>query len=98
MKTGIKLIAQERKEQIEVHGYDVSNDLDYGNGELVKAALFSINPDVFEAPINWDDWFRENLLSKRNDRVECLKIAGAFIAAEIDRILLTKENNNEHHN
>jgi len=45
MKTGIELIAKERQEQIEKHGYDLAHDLNYKNDELIKAALAYIHCD-----------------------------------------------------
>jgi hypothetical protein len=87
MKTGIELIAQERAEQIEKHGFDVENDKDYAHNELIKAALFAINPYQFEWPYYWDEEFRTKIRNKPND-IERLKVAGALIAAEIDRLNL----------
>lgn len=85
MKTGVELIAEERQEQIEKHGFDIQNDEDYSQNELIKAALFAINPDQFEWPYHWGQVFRSKIKNKPN-AVERLKIAGALIAAEIDRI------------
>lgn len=85
MKTGIELIAEERKEQIEKHGWDLTNNIDYVNGELIKAALFAINPDQFEWPFYWQEKFRNKILAKT--KIERLRIAGALIAAEMDRTL-----------
>jgi len=90
MNTGIQLIAEERKEQIEKHGFDVSRDTHYSDNELIKAALFCINSDVFEWPFYWDEEYRIKILSKE-DPVERWKIAGAFIAAHIDRHLLIEQ-------
>lgn len=83
MLTGIELITQERKEQIEKHGFDVSIDADYNSNELTKAALFCIDPTNFEWPFHWDPKFRNKILN--NDKIDRLKKAGAFIAAAIDR-------------
>lgn len=88
MKTGIELIAQERQEQIEKHGWDLSNDADYGKGELIDAARFSLTPGKqFLWP--WHDFgigthFKEKIEKKQ--RLQQLIVAGAFIAAEIDRL------------
>ena len=90
MKTGVELIAEERQEQIEKHGFDVKNDADYSHNELIKAAQFAINPDQFEWPFYWQEEFRTKILNKTN-AVERLKVAGALIAAEIDRIQLREE-------
>ena len=85
MKSGIELIAEERREQIEKHGFDVTQDEFYSENELIKAALFAINPNQFEWPFYWQEKFRRKIIDKPN-AIERLKIAGAFIAAEIDRI------------
>jgi len=84
MKTGIELIAQERQEQIEKHGWDLKSDQDYSKNELIKAALFCLNSNNFEWPFYWDEKFRNKILDK--DKIGQLKVAGAFIAAEIDRL------------
>ena len=83
-KTGIELISEERNEQIEKHGWSIENDSDYGSGQLLKAALFCINQTLFEWPWNWTEQFRKKII--QNDRISQLKKAGAFIAAEIDRL------------
>lgn len=84
MKTGIELIAEERQEQIEKHGWDLRNDSDYKDEELLKAALFCIDQKRFEWPFGWIVNFRSKII--RKSRVDQLKVAGALIAAEIDRL------------
>ena len=84
MKTGIELIAKERKEQIEKHGYDAENDAECNDNELIKGALFAINPNQFEWPYEWGDSHMRTINKKC--KVERLAVAGAFIAAEIDRL------------
>src|SRR5687768_4545537 len=93
MKTGAELIAEERREQIEKHGFDIKNDEHYSNNELIKAALFCINPYQFEWPFYWGESFRDKILAKQ-DITDRLKVAGALIAADIDRrqCLAVKEN------
>lgn len=93
MKTGIELIAEERQEQIEKHGFDVNRDTKYyQNQELIQAALFciaqrdnmwpiSIN---IHWPLTWDEELKTKIENK--DRVNQLRVAGALIAAEIDRL------------
>jgi len=94
MKSGIELIAEERQEQIEKHGFSVEDDAEYyQKNELIKAALFCIDNSVFEWPFYWQEKFRDKILNKR-DQIERLKIAGALIAAEIDR-LQNKPNDRE---
>lgn len=84
MKTGIELITKEREEQIEKHGFDAEIDKFYLDNELIKAALYAINPKQFEFPFEWDKCYRDKIRFK--SRIEQLKVAGAFIAAEIDRL------------
>ena len=95
MKTGIELIAQERAEQIEKHGYTLESDLKYKTGELKLLAEYLMKgPDDAEADslrewLTGNDRFTEAFISKLDSkkRVEKLTIAGAFIAAQIDRII-----------
>ena len=91
-KTGIELIAAERQEQIDKHGFNVEGDKHYLNGELVQAAKFCITLDVKDYPKNWDAWFlfsvgqKRKRLSNKDFSIEMAKIGGAFFAAEIDRL------------
>lgn len=85
--TGIELISQERREQIEKHSF--SQDYTYVNEELLKASLFCIDQKRFEWPFGWGAHFRLKIVNK--SRVDQLKVAGAFIAAEIDRLQGLKE-------
>ena len=45
MKTGVELIAIERKRQIEELGYDYTNDTFYGNEQLAKAGACYALPE-----------------------------------------------------
>lgn len=81
--TGIELIAQERYEQINKHGFNES-DKDYDEEELIQAAIYALNPMIYTWPNGWGSHFGMKILEK--DRVGQLKVAGALIAAEIDRI------------
>jgi hypothetical protein len=85
MKTGIELIAEERKEQIEKHGFTAEKDAQYVNCELEQGALHAIEPSMFRSPENWGSWFEEKMKGK--DEVERLIVAGALIAAAIDRLM-----------
>jgi len=83
--TGAQLIAKARQEQIEKHGRTHDLDrLENGKTEIIAAA-------VAIAASNLDFWPEalahqvfENILKK--SRIEQLAIAGALIAAEIDRL------------
>lgn len=97
MKTGIELIAIERKEQIEKHGRTVEQDVKNNiNGELSFAAALLCCPDPpsmgctavnnYSCPAKWDIAIWTKIIKKPYK--ERLIIAGAFIAAELDRINL----------
>jgi hypothetical protein len=91
--TGIELIAKERQEQIEKHGFSPKHDMDiyHLNGELRLAAeyLISSNENPYY-PDNWDEKYKNKFDSKTY--IERLATAGALLAAEIDRIVtLTNE-------
>jgi len=90
--TGIELIAKERQEQIKKHGRTINNDIAENTGDQLRKAACGLlienasNPDIMKAllPINWDEkiWFK---MCKKPLK-ERLIIAGALIAAELDRI------------
>lgn len=98
MKTGIELIAQERREQIEKHGRTV--ELDFANnnrGEMLEAAmalmeegLMDIEKEVLR-PDGWDQNIWNKMMSK--PQKERLIIAGALLAAEIDRLNALSDDN-----
>lgn len=87
MKSGIELIAIERQEQIDKHSRSVFSDIrDNSNKELSRAAheLLHDEPRMNGFPSNWDASIVSGMIGKSyRDR---LIIAGAFIAAEIDRL------------
>ena len=88
MKTGIELIAIERQEQIEKHGrtihYDIENNTD---SQLQLGAEALLDNDFDKFPALWDDAICYKMLEK--SLKERLIIAGALIAAEIDRLQAT---------
>lgn len=92
---GVQLIDMERKEQIEKHGYDVldsSNKIYYEHEQLINAALYALTLNEDYYPKSWgDEWhmkmaIKSNTMPFKEWRIERLKIAGALIAAEIDRL------------
>lgn len=97
-KTGIELIAIEREEQINKHGFDLSKDEFYKNGEIGDVVLCLVLDKYDLYPESWGKWFIDKIeskrkrMSKKDFDIERLKIAGALIAAEIDRL---QHNNNE---
>lgn len=98
MKSGIELIAVERQEQIEKHGRTAETDELFNAGyQLCKGAsslLFSptdegldlMSADLFR-PKGWNKDIWDKMLGKPYK--ERLIIAGALIAAEIDRLQVT---------
>lgn len=98
-KTGIELIAQERQEQIEKHGWDAEHDAYNDNKELIQACLFCLDHytgpgsglmTYKDWPMGWLSMFKDKILKK--DDIGKLKVAGAFIAAEIDRLQAQSSN------
>ena len=91
--TGIEMIAKERQEQIEKHGRTVDNDVIENNHyQLSEAAglLTALDMDDFQVtsaeccPVDWDEKIWEKMFNKSYE--ERLVIAGALIAAELDRL------------
>ncbi|MEI6752373.1 MAG: hypothetical protein WCK78_04325 [Paludibacter sp.] len=90
MKTGIELISEERKRQIEKEGWTSTHDNQHVNNELaIVASLYALPNGQREItvrsrwPETWDyEWWKPT----PENRVKELQKAGALIAAEIDRI------------
>lgn len=91
-KSGIELIAQERKEQIEKHGFDTEHDNKNSNRELVKAAIYLLTKRANYFPETWDEKYLDAF--KQKEGIEAMKVAGALIAAEIDRLQTIIDNPN----
>jgi hypothetical protein len=84
MATGIELIAKERAEQMNKHKRTIEKDrIENPNGELLQGAMALFN-EQRNFPKKWDF----GICCKMNDKSykERLIIAGALIAAEIDRL------------
>ena len=95
--TGIDFIAEERQRQIDEEGWTINHDVRHRTGQLVEAAIAyaaqSINIEVRRVTIGtlrhiysdlwpWDKTFDKR---KKHAPLRCLVIAGALLAAEIDR-------------
>jgi len=89
------LIALERDEQLEKHGFSIEKDRKYYlNNELLWATLcclmqdpnLKVHPGTADElwPPNWGEEYLEKIKAK--DRIGQLKVAGALIAAELDRL------------
>ena len=84
--TGIEVIAKERAEQLSKHHYTIGKDFKFNDdGQLRQGALFLLTEDYGSSvPKCWDeDIFKKMKNKSLKDR---LAIAGALIAAEIDRL------------
>lgn len=99
MKTGIELIAEERVEQINKHGRTIYRDVMENKSEQLSfgAALLTcpnplsmgFNPNSENGrPEGWDSKIWNKMMLKPYK--ERLIIAGALIAAEIDRLNATQ--------
>ena len=87
-KTGIDLIAEERAEQLNKHKWSAEHDKEHEEGQLKMAAMYALQPYPNEqigirCYGGWD-WFTEKMDNKTE--LQRLVVAGALIAAEIDRI------------
>jgi hypothetical protein len=104
--TGAELIAAERKRQLKNKGYTLKHDEGHTKQELlvVAAALIlralnevdsaSITVDEFlgyYAPLEDMAWMHYIVEHERPDKIEGLAIAGALIAAEIDRLQMDEK-------
>lgn len=93
MKAGIELIAKERQEQLEKHGLTVDSDVNINtNGALLSVVKYLIDPLHSKWPKHWNVDYKEHLDNNKT-KLEKLVIAGALIAAEIDRLQFSNENN-----
>jgi len=79
--SGIELIAAERKRQIEGEGCTSEHDDQHTDGSLKQAAIAYLGG-------TWPkSWSRQGDKRKEHGPIRRLVIAGALIAAEIDRLL-----------
>lgn len=86
LKSGIELIADERNVQIEKLHFTPEKDDNLNKGQLLNLAMYCILSNNDYLPK--DTWSIDYLKSlHKKPRIEQLTIAGALIAAEIDRRL-----------
>jgi hypothetical protein len=98
-KNGVQLITEERQRQIDEEGWAPEHDDKHSNFSLVRAAICyaarAAGIQCFEAiaPTHkrhvyqdlWP-WVRQWDKRQKHGVIRCLTIAGALIAAEIDRV------------
>ena len=94
---GVEIIYAERVRQIEKEGWTPEHDAEHDQGELLRAATSYLDcaygqemgrPFPSKPPMGWpfeSKWWKPSDDPKRN-----LEKAGAFIAAEIDRLVRDK--------
>ncbi len=100
--TGIERIAAERRRQIDQKGYDASHDEVHRDSQLLRAGItharHALQPEAVRSFIRPHGWpWAEGEWTFDLDPVRELEIAGALIAAEIDRLiaLQNKDPTNE---
>lgn len=91
MKTGLEQISEERIKQISKYGYTLYHDSGYKNKELLYGALAYLKTAIGSEETlieSWpmEDWPFDIKYFHDEGYVENLKKAGAFIAAELDRL------------
>jgi hypothetical protein len=115
-KTGVELIAEERKRQIEVEGWtNIHDSKDHEGGQMAGAAgcylanalnksygcenfrfqgrttvSFIDGRAIGEFVDGWP-WDKEYDKREKHDAIRSLTIAGALIAAELDRLTKSKK-------
>lgn len=91
MKTGIELIGDERREQIEKHGWSLGHDSNYQHKELQQAAYYCLMLADYKGykgqnrhwPEDWSNHFEHKTINK--SITGKLTVAGALLMAENDR-------------
>lgn len=89
--TGVELIAIERQEQIIKHKRTIENDvIENREGQLIDGAMQLLKelPNDRKKPYMWNKPIWEHMRNKGD--IERYAIAGALIAAEIDRLQATE--------
>ena len=86
MKTGLEQITEERVKQIAKYGYTAFHDSGYQNQELLFGALTYLMCAISGKDTGLQYWPFEQQYFHYEGCIESLKKAGAFIAAELDRL------------
>lgn len=101
MRIGDILISQERDKQINLKEYTIEKDVEfYSKGELALMAKYVLMEDEDDEKDELYRWLAEFGIgsywlnkAKTYSRVQRLVVAGALLAAEIDRIETSKIKN-----
>lgn len=82
--SGVEMIANERARQVYREGWTPEHDDTHANGEMAWAAVCYAAPKPLENdPWPWSDEWDKRM---KHNRMRQLQIAGALIAAELDRL------------
>ena len=92
--TGIEMVKKELEEMRGKHGFDVMYDLENNkNFQLRDAAMYMLTGNEYDFPLTWGKEWKVKF-DRKSDR-EKLILAGAFIAAELDRLNTQNEEKTE---
>ena len=83
MKTGLEQIAEELAKQLNNTSFKYAN---YKNKELLFGALSYLNAAIYGESVGNEDWPFDQIYWNYKGYVDALKKAGAFIAAELNRL------------
>jgi hypothetical protein len=95
MKTGVELIAEERQRQVKEEGYTPEHDSLHDGGEIaLSAACYAAYPLEIFKKLEYDMQvhfkqlipFDQYKIDESKSEIRRMIIAGALIAAEIDRL------------
>jgi len=89
-QSGVEMIAAERQRQVSREGYDEKNDDKHRHGELaIAAACYAVHQShvrvVYGSKDGWP-WDESTDKRAKHSPIRRLAIAGALVAAEIDRL------------
>lgn len=92
--SGVELIAKERKRQIDEEGWTLEHDLGHDDGAIsLAAACYAAHPlelytkEEYDTEIHYKQLLPfDKKIDKKKKELRKLIIAGALIAAEIDRL------------
>lgn len=82
---GLLEIVWERVKQVTIKDRSVEDDVKYNTqGELIRGAMYILQLET-EWPETWNDEYRQKV--DTYDNKKRLVVAGALIAAELDRVI-----------
>lgn len=84
--SGCLLIEIERQRQVSEEGFTLERDDQYTDEQLAEAALFYAAPEKYGEMLAFWPWDKSWNKKSKHNRIKQLAIAGALIAAEIDRL------------